>query len=287
MFRKLAVVLIAPLLAAAACSDDSKVVAADPISALQGAPDAMAEAGSGRFEMTLTMRVPGLPDGADITGSGEFSGDTMSMELDFGTALASLGEAGESIPEGFDEPMQMVVDGTNLFARVPMLEAITGTAGWLSATPEDVESLGSLGFGTGMDPTKLLEILRGVSDEVEEVGSDEVRGEATTHYRATVDLARALDQVPVEQRAALEKELQGLGDLGDVPVDVWIDGDGLARRVELDMGDVMSGLGAGEGDATMRMEFFDYGEDISVEVPSLDDATPISEVFGNLGAALG
>jgi len=68
MFRKLAVALIAPLVAVTACSDDGdqsqRVEAGDTeaaIAALRSAPDTAAEAGSGRLVMTVGFEVDGQP----------------------------------------------------------------------------------------------------------------------------------------------------------------------------------------------------------------------------------
>jgi hypothetical protein len=289
MFRKLALALVAPLLVAAgACAqpaDEATVLTGDAaLAALRTAPDAAAAAGSGRFDMTVSFS---SPEGAfELTSTGGYSGDQMMMEMDLGSALAGLAEeTGETLPEGFDEPMQIVVDGTTVYLRIPMLQSLTGDDGWLEATPEDLGAAGPLGVGGGTnDPSQLLETLRGVGGDVEDKGPDEVRGVATTRYGVTVDLAKALEQAPAEQREMLEAQLKGLDtSLADVPVDVWIDGDGLARRLVMDLDAVAApAMGAG-GSATMTIEFFDYGEPVTIEIPSPEDTRPFSQVLGGLG----
>jgi hypothetical protein len=177
------------------------------------------------------------------------------------------------------------VDGTTAYLRIPMLQSLTGDDGWLEATPEDLGAAGSLGVGGGTnDPSQLLETLRGISCDIEDKGTDEVRGVATTRYAVTVDLAKALEQAPAEQREMLEAQLKGLDtSLADVPVDVWIDGDGLARRLVMDLDAVAApAMGAG-GSATMTIEFFDYGEPVTIEIPSPEDTRPFSQVLGGLG----
>ena len=62
----------------------------------------------------------------------------MQMELDLGAMLAGQLPPGVSLPEGFDEPMTVVVDGATTYLRMPMLDAITGTSGWLSVSPDDL-----------------------------------------------------------------------------------------------------------------------------------------------------
>lgn len=289
MVRKLTLALAAPLLLiASSCAEEGSqdVLTGDAaVAAVRAAPDAAAEAGSGRFEMTMAFD---SPEGAfEISAAGGFAGDQMSMEMDFGESFAAMaGAAGEELPPGFDEPMQIVVDGDIGYLRMPMLESFTGTTGWLSVTPEELGQAGASFGGTpgATDPSQLLETLRGVSDDIEEVGTEEVRGVETTHLTATVDLQKAFDQLPAEQREQLE------GQLGDidaaVPVDVWIDGDSLVRRMEMDLTPIMGpAMGGAGGSATMRIEFFDYGEDVAIEVPDASEVTPFRDVVGGFGGA--
>lgn len=292
MLRKLTLAIAAPLLiASAACAkqaDEATVLTGDmALAALRAAPDAAAEAGSGRFEMTVTADTP---DGVfDMVVTGGFTGDQMTLEMDLGSVLAQAAAAsGDTVPLGFDEPMQMVFDGTTMYMRIPMLEPLTGTTGWLSMTPDDLGlASGSLGFGAGTnDPSQLLEALRGVADDIEEVGADDVRGVATTHFKATVDIDAALEQMPAERRELLAPQLESLDpSRRGFPVEVWIDRDGLARRMAIGFGDIPAAMGT-SGTATMTMDFFDYGEPVTVAVPDVSETTPFREVmsaFGGLG----
>lgn len=308
MLRKLTLALFAPLLVVACASEagedaveteDTVVDLTEPerpdgagggagLAALRAAPDAIAEVGSGRFEMTFEFDTP---EGVfDMLATGGFDGDRMTMEMDFGAMFQQLAEsAGESLPPGFEEPMQMVVDGDTFYMRMPMLDMITGTSGWLSGRPEDLGQSGdALGLsGTSTSPTAMLETLRGVSDDVEEVGTEEVRGVETTHYRATIDLDVVLQQVPDAQRAEVEAALEQLSAAGSgtMPVEVWVDGDGLARRMVVAL-EQIPGMGA-SGSMRMTMEMFDYGEPVDVQIPDPSEVTPITEAMPGMGTALG
>lgn len=299
MVRKLILALAAPLLLVACAQEaedqsldtDRSPAGADadasPISALRAAPDLAADAGSARFEMVVAID---SPEGElEMLATGGYEGDRMSMEMDLGTMLSGLAEAtGESIPPGFDEPMQIVFDGELAYVRMPMLDMLTGTSGWLSASPEDLGQQGSLGLGgAASSPTQVLETLRGVADDVEELGAEDVRGVETTRYRATVDFEDVLAGVPDEQREQMQAQLDQLGgaDIDSLPVEVWIDGDGLARRLEMALED--TGAMGAPGSVTLTIDLFDYGQPFSVEVPPAEEVTPLAEVMPGMAGGLG
>jgi hypothetical protein len=154
-------------------------------------------------------------------------------------------------------------------------------------TPDD---LGTSAQGLGLDasaydPSKVLESLRGVTGEPEVVGQEDVRGVETTHYQATMSLADALEQAPADQREQVQATLEQLGDLdtAEIPVDIWIDGDDLPRRMQIDLGGAFAGLVGQDAAMTMTMEMFGYGEPVDIEIPSAAEVTPFSEIMGGLG----
>lgn len=298
MFRKLAPALVAPLLLVIACAsqgDEGAVelkTGAVAIEALRSAPDAAAEAGTAAFEMVVSAT--GEDQAFEFVATGVFDSDAqqMAMEMDLGAMVGGLAEStGETVPAAFDEPFRFVVDGTTVYLRFPMLDALTGSSDWLSATPEDVgQSADSFGIGnSGYDPSKLLEVLRGVADDVEAAGEDEIRGVPTTRYTATVSLAKALEQAPPDRREQLEAQLDqlGAGD-ADIPVEVWVDADGLPRRMTMGFDGLLATAGLGDGASVeISMEFFDYGDPVEIEVPSPDEVTPFTEVLGGFADAFG
>jgi len=299
MFRKLAALAAVPLLVAA-CADEAdsalEVKTGDAaVSALRAAPEAVADAGTARMELVMAMTVEGKDLEMVATGVVDSAAQRVQMEMDMGALFEELAAGtDEELPLGIDEPWELVGDGSTMYLRAPVFQML-GVDGWLSMTPEDMgATAGSMGLGSGsFDFTQTLESLRGVTGEPEVVGEDEeVRGVPTTHYRATMDLEEALAQAPAEQRERLEAAFEQIGSSGelgdaDVPVDVWIDEDDLPRRVRVEMDSMFAALGLGDGAMTMTMEYFDYGDDVSIEVPPADEVTPLSEALGGLGAGLG
>jgi hypothetical protein len=66
-------------------------------------------------------------------------------------------------------------------------------------------------------------------------GSETVHGVQTTHYRATIDPRRFPETVSESERERARKTVEVLGRLDPtlldpMPVDVWVDADGLIRR---------------------------------------------------------
>ena len=298
MFRKLAPALVAPLLLASACAQasDGDALRVDatgtvtPIQALRAAPDLAAEVSTAQVELTMAIEAP---DGTfEMHGEGAYDTDAglMRMTMDMGDFFRGLAEAeGEELPPGFDEPMEVVVADGVTYLRIPFLQGLTGQDGWLSATPEDLgQSGGSLGLPTGgTDPTQLLESLRGTG-EVTEAGTEDVRGVPTTRYDVSIDLATALEQAPVDQRERLEAQLDELGgSVEDLPMSVWIDDDGLARRIRVEADATSFGGTAADGRMTMSIEFFAYGEPVEIDVPPADEVTSFTDLLGSFGGALG
>ena len=180
-------------------------------------PEATSEAGTAAFEMVMTVTgCPGADDPLELVATGAYDTDAqqMAMEMDLGAMFGALaGGSGETVPGGMDEPAQFIADGETVYMRLPMLDVLTGQGGWFSITPEDVGmSAGSLGLGAGsFDPSQMLEVLRGTSDDVEAGGQEDVRGVPTTKYTATVSMADALSSIPADQREELERQLDQLG----------------------------------------------------------------------------
>jgi len=293
MFRKAALLVASPLLLVAACATEGEGetqvrTGAAAVSALQAAPDAVADAGTAQFKVTIDMTLGGDALQVVATGAYDTAAQQMSMSMDMGSLFEQLAaSSGEEVPFDIGDGMlEMVVDGDTAYLHFSILETLTGSSSWLSMTAEELGTdADSLGLGpTASDPTKLLESLRGVTGDPEVVGQEEIDGVETTHYHATMSLSDALAKVPDDQRAEVEAALHDLGETGDaeIPVDVWIDGDDLPRRMTIDMGAALGAI-AGGAEATMTMELFDYGQPVDIEIPSADEVTPFREVMGGAG----
>src|SRR5262249_6107203 len=99
-------------------------------------------------------------------------------------------------------------------------------------------------------------MLKGEGAKVQSLGSATVGGTVTTHYRVTIDTAKAL-----EAKGLTSPLLAAAATLpASIPADVWIGKDGLVRQVKL-------ALGTAHGHLAMTMNLTDYGTAASISAP--------------------
>jgi hypothetical protein len=281
LMRRLLLLPLVAFFAATGCAGEE----VSPDAAVAEAATKTAEAGSSRVWFEAKMSGTALPDEIEFGGEGEFDYERQTGRLSY--------DMSELIPGAGTGDLEMVQQGVVFYMKFP-----AGTDAQLPQGKEWVKfDLAALGEGTGIDlgqlsqlnqgdPSQMLRYLRGASKGVEEVGEEAVRGTDTTHYRADVDLEKAieqsLDEVPAETREALRESAKRLRELmvGEtVPVDVWIDEDGLARRMRLEYGMKAPGQ-SGDLQMEMTMEFFDFGIDVDARPPPAEETVDIQTLIG-------
>ena len=109
---------------------------------------------------------------------------------------------------------------------------------------------------------------------MQDLGQEDVGGHPATHYRASIDYTKVLDELP----DASAQTRDALGKLGSVPADVWIDGQD--RVVKTHMTIDGGALGVGAGTAEVTMELSDFGVPVDVQAPPEDQTVD----FSSLGA---
>lgn len=228
---------------------------------------------------TLTRGIPG-PDGEpmdlvmDMEGAGDFSGNNLQAVM----VMPMLGQV-----------EMRVLDGEKAYMKFPeeMTAQISPGKPWVVMDYKQImqEQLGvsdpSQLQGAGQDPLRQFRYLRSVSDSVEKLGKEEVRGVPTTRYRAVVDMEKALSQNPA-QRRLYEKTRETLKD-PKVPMEIWLDKDDVVRRYKMDMTlnvpETTSGGGNGEARTTMTAEYFDFGAPLEVTPPPADQTIPYEQIM--------
>jgi hypothetical protein len=176
-----------------------------------------------------------------------------------------------------------VVDGV-LYMNFPLLSKLGGgrQTDWVSISGNAITG-GDNGLGStsGVDPGAMLDYLRGAGAEVVDHGKEDVRGVETTHMSTTIVPRQAIDSAPPAARDRMEKALSRLGAKGfldtPVPLDVYVDKDGLVRRLVMQM---TLPIARESTEMTMQMDFFDFGVPVDIEAPPADQVTDITSKLG-------
>ena len=208
------------------------------------------DAGGAEIAFQMRMELPGLDQPMILTGTGVE--DPKAAQAQITTEMPGMGE------------MEVIADGLTMYMRAGMLgdkwmKIDLEQAG--SSLGLDMGGLGQVSQGTA----EQLELLRSVSDGVEDEGRETVRGVETTHYSTTVDVSEYPDG---------EKLIELTGQ-SEIPVDVWVDDDQRIRRMRwvqvMRQGDV-------EVRGEMTAEYVRFGVPVDIEVPDGDDVLDATDL---------
>jgi hypothetical protein len=129
----------------------------------------------------------------------------------------------------------------------------------------------------------MLQFLRGASGGLTDVGSERVDGFQTTHYRAQIDLNRVPNVVPAAQRAAARQTITALENvthLRELPVNVWIDGQHLVRRMRMSFSYQVQGQAL---KMAMTIDIPTYGPQPAPVFPPADQVTDLNALLVSAG----
>jgi hypothetical protein len=246
-----------------------------------------------KTDLTVTMLSSQLPGGRmelSATGALDNQNHRMSMRLDMSKLVSQLGSAMPgAMGSAADWVGQEVADFSNgqavMYLNLPVLaKVMPGGKPWIKIDLNAVGKQAGIDLSQftqlGSDPSQMVDWLRTVSGDVTTVGTEQIDGVATTHYRANVDLSKYPDLVPADQREAVRKALDQLtktAHLSSFPVHVWVDKGGLVRQVRAVMTETIQGQ-------TMNVmtneRFYDFGAPVDIQLPSSDQVTDISSMAG-------
>jgi hypothetical protein len=237
-------------------------------SAVASAGQKSSDAGSARASFTANFT--GATSGT-MTGEGEFSNREGHLTLD----MSDLG--GGAFGDG---TVELTFSDLVYYMKLPQGAGLPLPPGkeWFKIDLKqlgqtqglDLEQLTQL---SQSDPSQALDFLQGASDDFHEVGTEDVRGEPTTHYTGTVDLNKVAENAPADL-AEQYKKLAELAPSPTVPMDVWIGHDGYVHKLRFEQK-----LAAGSS-MTMEEELYDWGTDVNVTVPSDDEVVDLTQLLG-------
>ena len=253
-----------------------------------------AQARSGRFSFSMAMTLPGAEEQFAFTGQGafdaasgraSFSMDMSSFARLLGGFVAGLaGPNAKDVPD-FDDPSGWQVDavqaGTVSYVRFPAVaDRLPAGKSWIRTDGKaNVQGFDLDQFATS-DPRTLLDVLKAASAEIETLGSEELHGVGTTHYRATIDPREYAKAAPMERREELFSLVEQMGaqsGLATVPVDVWLDSEGLVRKLSLEISAPQPGSSE-SSTASIAFELWDYGEDVEIALPPTSQVIDASAI---------
>jgi hypothetical protein len=264
------IVLLGALLAGCGDGEQSVTVEATP-EFLAASAERTADHQTARFESRVVQEYGGDAEGVgETTTVGEYDAEADLVAGDLELVI----EAG---PSGQTEgSARTVQDGADVYFQgfpydAPPLNVDDDEWVLIELPEELLEIAGSTAeTGAVASPAQQLAALEDGLSDVEEVGEDEVRGLPTTHLSATYEL-------PDEALEAFDDLLPDADPPGEMPVDVWVDGEGLIRRYE-SVNEISFSSGGQDVDlrTSTVIEYFDFGAEVSIEVP--EDATPLEDL---------
>ncbi len=252
-----------------ACSDSDDGASARET--LVSAPEKTFRAGSSRVAIEVETRGGERPGVVRGEGAFDFSGRRGRISFDLSPFGFGRGETIDLLvlPEVFyvETPPEL----GPLSAR-PWLRVDLRTLG--EAAGAQLQGYRRLGNN---DPTAAVDLLRGASGKVEEVGEERVRGTETTRFRTRLDLDAVRSKVPA---AAADDVARVRDELGAryVPTEAWIDEDGRVRRFRYTVDLANARAEDLTGTLVTTFELFDFGTSVDVREPSAGEFTDLSTV---------
>lgn len=219
---------------------------------LEGAAAAMAEVQSFQFSLTTEQGQTIIMDTLELK---DVNGSVQRPDRFQATASASV--------MVLDVEVEVVGIGTRVWVKNP----ISGLAGGEEYIEVDLSEVGAeQALAELVNPDRIL--LRAV-DLLENPivrGEDEIDGVTTTVIEGTFDPSEALGMAmgtPEAGAATSVPEQSGFEFAGPVPTLIWIDGDGLVRRVRIE-GPIIASEAS---DVVRRLEIFAYNEPVEIVAP--------------------
>jgi hypothetical protein len=261
-------------------------ISLDPVAA---AATKSQHAGAARIHFSLALSSPQIPGKSlHLRASGAIDGSRSRLTFKLGSLIKAMG-----MPKGVapDATMAQLAHSSLqeisleqhgdyvIYLQLGVLGAqLPAGKQWVKLDVSKLGrsaglDLGKLLSGSQVQPTDLLGMLRGEDAKIRKLGPARIGGVSTTHYRVTIDVAKAL-----ESKGLTSPLLGGVAaDLPKLPEDVWIGKDGLVRRVRVSYSVAQSGKRVHLG---MTMDISGYGAHLRIAAPpgnAVFDATQLAQ----------
>jgi hypothetical protein len=262
-------------------------MAVPELSSFANVAQTSAAADSAQFSLEARVAVPGIDKKLAFSAEGGF--DTPAKRSQMSVDLSSVAELMKGFASGFggtvtgdlgspeDWKLEVIQDGDVAYVHFPLIAKqlptgktwVKGDAKTLSSA--DTGQLKQFGSLAGTDPRDIFGMLKAVSGSIEAVGTDEIRGVETSHYKATIDTAKLEQLVPAAQRQSLgglDQSVQQSG-LSEVPIEIWVDSEQRVRKLSIDVDAKQPGSPMSMK-ASLVAELYDYGKALDLDLPPAD-----------------
>lgn len=236
----------------------------DPIAQ---AADTTAAAGSAEFGISGSISAAGQQ--IPLSGNGALDMRNQHMRMSMSFPIPGLGSM----------QTEALFDGSTLYMKLPdaLAQRIPLGKSWMKldvaalakSSGLDLKQLSSPSQG---NPADFLRALKAVGSS-RKVGSENIGGVATTHYRATIDPKKALTQIPDKQSAGALKQMLGSSGLSSIPIDVWVDRAGRVRRESIK-------VDAAGTSMNMTISFTRFGVPVDTTPPPADQVLDAGALLG-------
>jgi hypothetical protein len=188
---------------------------------------------------------------SDTAGQAQTMSGTARFD-DEGIAMQATGSGAQA--------MDMILLGQAMYMKSPDLG--TGDK-WLKIDLSDPDSLFGM-IGKATDPEVMFKAME-TPKKLELVGTEEVDGVETNHYRITLDPTQYLKamEFPAAMAEMLPKELV---------TEMWVDADNLPRKFTQTT--EIAAMGGGKPtSSTTEGTYSDFGTDVEIEAPPASEVT--------------
>jgi hypothetical protein len=176
---------------------------------------------------------------------------------------------------GHSIPIREVMDGRSIYLTSKLFaNRLPGKKSWMKinlaeAAKTEGFDLSALGTnGPSQDPAQILAYLRGAGAS-KKVGTEQVAGVPTTHYKVMVDLKKArANSDSAAAKAAVDQLLKTLGGRTTIPIEVWVDAQDRVRRQRVSY---TADIRKTQTDLDFTTDFVKFGVPVKVAQPPTSD----------------
>ena len=245
---------------------------------LAAAPQKVQDANSSKISFSISIDSDALANELTIPGSGEFdyAAKEGRLTMDYGDVLKAAGENGSG-------EMEILTHGDVYYLKWPLLsKAVGASTPWISFDVTKLDQISGLDTSSlrqinQSDPSQTLVYLK-AAGTVEEQGTEDIDGVSTTKYHAIVDVDKIADLAPADKREAVAASVESLKEqygITKLPMDVWLDDQGLPRKLFYEISVKTQGQNVR---TSLTMNLSDYGVDVNIQPPSASQVTDLADV---------